>query len=321
MINNDLSAEQLQAKELGISTPCDSSSSETDILRKELRLLRQQSQQLIEQGKELVIAQKEGSTSSEFLASEVNITWKFVIFVLILILAFIGTLSHFWLSAPKDLELTRRLDEVMAQNKILRLEIDNLFQIIERLKESRYREQNDDNKPTFMKDREKLKVWPGNGKSFDQIEIPKVALKASYNCGDDEEDVAGFCVPSEKEIPPMREKSRATDPNKFSEKESSEKEDKQKTRNKQQHIKKKNYDSSEERRDKNNQSKERKNDKCKDCKKYSGERKGKNKKNYSKEQDGDWHDNMMKNREKQRKYKQKRDESDWSMERGDRREQ
>lgn len=320
MTTNDSSAAQLETKKLkDLSTTCNSSYEETEILRRELRLLRQQSQQLIEQGKELVIARKE--SNSEFSASKANITWRFVVVVVTLVLAFIGTLSHFWLSAPKDIDLLRRLDEVTAQNEILRLEIDNLFQIIERLKENRYSEKND-GKHRFSKDKEKLRVWPG-GNSFDQIEIPKVALKSSYKCDNGEDDVAGFCVASDTRNPPpikkeIWEQSETMD-QKIFDGENFEKDfqDKKKHKN----LKKK-LNSSEERKDKSNQSKERKYEKCKDCKnKHSGEKKFKNKKNYSKEFDGDWHDNMMKNREKQRKHKQKRDESDWSDERGQKREQ
>lgn len=311
------SAAQLEANKLkDLSNISNSSSEETDILRRELRLLRQQSQQLIEQGKELVIARN--GSGSEFLASKVNITWRFVIFALTLILAFIGTLSHFWLSAPKDLDLIRRLDEVTAQNEILRLEIDNLFQIIERLKENRYSEHYDDGKNRFSKNKEKLKVWPGNGNFFDQIEIPKEALKSSYKCGDGKDDVAGFCITSDSRNPPPI--NIVEKPGKIEQEIVYEKEDFQ-DKKKHKNLKKK-INSSEERKDKSNQSKERKYEKCKDCKnKHSGEKKFKNKQNYSKEFDGDWHDNMMKNREKLRKHKQKRDESDRSNERGQKHEQ
>ncbi|KAL5275206.1 hypothetical protein ACFFRR_001258 [Megaselia abdita] len=319
---------------MDVSTP---SFEETEILRRELRLLRQQSQQLIEQGKELVTSRRDEAVSHECLYPKVNVTWKFFIFVLLLILAFFGTLSQFRFNAPKESELARRLDEVTAQNEILRLEIENLFQIIERLKDNgnseqrkdnrhefpkdteryRFTEQNNHKKPTFSRDTEKLRVWPGKGDSFDQIEIPKKDLKSSYNCGDNEEDVAGFCVASAY----SGQNSKTSEPivqTKFTEKSSYEKKIKHP---KQQSVKKK-YHSSEERKDKSSQSKERKYEKCKDCKnKHSGERKGKNKKNYSKEHDGDWHDNMMKNREKQRKHKEKREDNNWYMERGYGREQ
>lgn len=268
-----------------------------------MQLLRQQSQRLIEQGKELVIAQKRECDNFEFLNSKNNITWKFVVFALILILAFVGTLSHLWLSTPKDLELAARLNELTAQNERLQLEISNLFQIIDELKKNYYEKLNNDHKHSSSKNGDKLSPSTKKTISFKQIELPKESVKTSFNCGDDE-DVAGFC----SALPFSEKATRNQQKIPFNKKSS---ENYFQTKKNYENLKNK-FNSDEERKYKSSESKGRS---CKDCKsKYSSERKSKNRKKDSKEIDGNWHDKNMKNREKQRKHKQQQNENVWSIE-------
>lgn len=260
---------------------------EKETLQRELRLLRQQSQELIEQSKQL----ENPDTYENVWPWKPRVTWQFIAFVSILLLAFIGTISNIWTRNASYVEIENQLHKLNAENELLKLEVFRLQNEIINFKKT-YTENAKENVESHHKNR-----------------LARSSKNVDDSCNGGENDLSGFCVNTEKTAGvkrpelnkenPSFDNKQPSDPNfkqqqKYKNKPSEKKEFRQ--------GKRKNNNSSEEKNDKfkNNHSNERKNKKYKDSSKerkynsdeykenhkkylHSGERNGKHKRSNSKE--------------------------------------
>lgn len=144
------------------------------------------------------------SPSSSSVFTIRNISLIFYISVSIAIVGFVGKIKYpEWGNTLQEEVINQRVGDLELQNNLLRAEIDILSKQVQYLNKETEMHSNSfttdsvkkHNDNTNYIKKEKIKVWPGNGR-IQRTEIPKEALKLPHSCDQSDENTEGVCIDS-----------------------------------------------------------------------------------------------------------------------------